>query len=734
MSMFRSMSPTTRKPGAELIGDFQKKFSHVIADPFLSQSPLDHNTNNTAKLQQAPVFPSQPYNAPQFNSNSFAGPSVVDYVTHSGQQPGILTPTANQMCAVVHSPAGDLHTPTVEWNLASTPSIWDQMVNVNVYTDPQQQQQQQHPLPHPPPQPPHHDAAPSTAHTDMNILEAQYQHHLFQNMDPFGQHQLFANRTTFRASSDYDPLDASIYPSSYTESLTDATQPTSAVEPAAIDRADFPPRPETQFRYRVTLHAPTAIADHAHDPPVTYLNKSQAYSVSIVDSATPSSSSQPVQYRTSVRITFEEPAHRSNPAACWRLWKEARGVVEAQQRRGKMRALEFVDLRMAPYAKKNVPRVQKVDRASFDGFCVTWTGTSGAGSSECVINVRFNFLSTDFSLSKGVKGVPIRLCVKTERISPDHSTPGLGGGGEAEVCYCKVKVFRDHGAERKLSNDVAHVQKAIHKVERQIAQGDPDGANGLGKRKRRKGVGHGLTKNHTVSMSLSPSRANSLTAIDDLHRALFELRNLFSSSQPVSVLSLKGDELDDPDLSPVSLSPDPCSAVPLGRISPIEEGGIANFHGDLVELPHRPFGQYPSTLSRRTDSPDVKPSLVSAGSSSTDLQVLGKVPQFQQVACFYIRIQDGNQQEPYYRAVYLTERTASDLISQLAKKYNVSPDQIVRLVHVRSTGLQVVVDDDVVQVIPEGQDMVAQISQVPNEPDSEVKTESVTSYEVQLVF
>lgn len=278
-----------------------------------------------------------------------------------------------------------------------------------------------------------------------------------------------------------------------------------------------------------------------------------------------------------------------------------------------MRALEFVDLRLG--SKKNAPRIKKLDSASFDGFCVTWTSTPEAGSSECVVNVRLNFLSTDFSLSKGVKGVPTRLCVKTEMIGLEDGTPAPGVGTEAEICYCKVKVFRDHGAERKLSNDVAHVQKAIHKVERQIAQGDIDGNNGLGKRKRRKGVGHGLTKNHTVSMSLSPSRSRSLTGIDDLHRALFELRNLFSSPQPVSVLSLQGDVLDDPDQSPVSLPRDTSMPVSLGGESTSETDAGANFHGDLVELPRRPFGREASIVEPKMESPDLGLSDINGRSS-----------------------------------------------------------------------------------------------------------------------
>ncbi|RHZ56146.1 putative CP2 transcription factor [Aspergillus thermomutatus] len=710
---------TSRKPGAELIGEFQQKFSHVIADPFLTQAPLEHAN---AKLANPPILPSQQYHAP-FN-DSLAIPNVVDYVTHPGQQVGHLTPTANQMCAVVHSPAGDLHTPTVEWNLASTPWIWDQMLSVQ----PDLQNQQ----PQPQPQQPNGHA--TTATRGVDVFESHYQHHLFQNMDPFASNHILPSNVSFGANSDYDPLDTSNHQDSYTESLGHATQLPLPVASDAIDRADFPSKLETPFRYRVTLHAPTAIADHAHEPPVTYLNKSQAYSVSIVDSTPPAHVPQPVKYRTSVRISFEEAAHRSNPARCWRLWKEARGAVEAQQRGGKMRALEFVDLRLG--SKKNAPRIKKVDSASFDGFCVTWTGTPGAGSSECVVNVRLNFLSTDFSLSKGVKGVPTRLCVKTEMIGLEDGTPAPGIGTEAEICYCKVKVFRDHGAERKLSNDVAHVQKAIHKVERQIAQGDIDGNNGLGKRKRRKGVGHGLTKNHTVSMSLSPSRSNSLTGIDDLHRALFELRNLFSSSQPVSVLSLQGDVLDDPDQSPVSLPRDSSTPVSLGRGSVSETDAGVNFHGDLVQLPRRPFGREGSTVEPKTESPDLVFSDLN-GRSSPESDNGDRASSYRHVACFYVRIQDNKQQEPYYRAVYLSERTTSDFICQLSKKYNVHPDRILRLVHTTPNSLRIAVDDDVVAEIPEGQDMIAQFTEVPAQLSSDGQDEGEgysTGYEVQLVF
>jgi hypothetical protein len=401
-----------------------------------------------------------------------------------------------------------------------------------------------------------------------------------------------------------------------------------------------------------------------------------------------------------------------------------------------MRALEFVDLRMG--LEKNAPVLKKVDSASFDGFFVTWLGTPEAGCSECVVNIRLNFLSTDFSLSKGVKGVPTRLCVKTEMIGLKDATPALGVGNEAEVCYCKVKVFREHGAERKLSNDVAHVQRAIHKVEKQITKRGINSKtnNCLGKRKQAQGVGHGLTKNPIVSTSLSSIRSNHLMGIDDLHKASFELRKLFSSQQPVSKLSLQGDVLDDLDQSPISLAQDFSTPMSLGGGSMSVNNAVVNFHSGPVEAPGRPSGRKASTVKPKAESSDLGLSDMQSWSSpESDKRDLSC--SYEHVACFYVRFLNEKQQEPYYRAVYLRERTTSDFICQLSRKYNVQPDRILSLVHIKQNNLRVVVDDDVVGEIPEGQDIIARFTEVSAQFGSDGRdgTEGYDNgYEVHLVF
>lgn len=298
---------------------------------------------------------------------------------------------------------------------------------------------------------------------------------------------------------------------------------------------------------------------HSREIPISYLNKGQAYNLTVMDSSPPMVSSEPVRYRTFVRVSFEEEEQRSKPAACWQLWKEGRGLNEAHQRGGKLLAVEYVDpLQGGGGDDKN--RQVQIEQTSFDGFCITWTPNPSTGSTDCTIPVRFNFLSTDFSHSKGVKGIPVRLCAKTELVSPGEES---GVSHEPEVCYCKVKLFRDHGAERKLSNDVAHVKKTIEKLKQQIAQAEMGG--GFGKRKRGSNASSAmkhldrqkLSKHkRTWSMSSQDGQREKMSLEDDLQAKLAMMQEMFSSTRNVSVLALRGDEEDDPDLYPVRLPAD----------------------------------------------------------------------------------------------------------------------------------------------------------------------------------
>jgi hypothetical protein len=106
------------------------------------------------------------------------------------------------------------------------------------------------------------------------------------------------------------------------------------------------------------------------------------------------------------------------------------------------------------------------------------------------------------------------------------------------------------------------------------------------------------------------------------------------------------------------------------------------------------------------------------------------------VACFYVRFLNDKQQEPYYRAIYLRERTTSDFIYQLSRKYNIQPDRILNLVLIKPNNLRVVVDDDVVGEIPEGKDILARFTAVSAQFGSDGRDDTDgynNGYEVLLV-
>lgn len=520
----------------------------------------------------------------------------------------------------------------------------------------------------------------------------------------------------------------------------------------------------TRFRYQVTLNAPTAMVKHSDEIPVTYLNKGQAYVVSISDSMGLGPTPGPVKYRTVIRISFEDEQQRQRPSACWQLWKEGRGLAEAHQRGGKLQAVEYVDPNQGGDEETKRPRVE-LETASFDCFSVTWTPSPGSATAACSVAVRFNFLSTDFSHSKGVKGIPVRLCAKTEIIS--SGTPDSPPGPISEVCFCKVKLFRDHGAERKLSNDVAHIKKTIDKLKQQITQVE-NGVKEVGKRKRSsadKGGSNRPSKvlKHKRTWSVSSQGSNSRPAVEeDLHMKLATMQDMFTSTRPVSVLYLKGYEGDDPDVYPVSLPGEPTDLTKINQMNrkvswDRKTNSETTLSNSCVVSPSPSSRSMPADSRGNESSTFLKPAALSSNQTlSTDwdhlthlssgncsdfsnaavkvqkgpaddslpdwLEAFDVNPSYKApperaikpIACFYVLIKiPGNVPEnDYYRAVYLMERTVKDLIVSIAIKCGVEPIQVTRTLRINPKGLKIMVDDEVVRELPEGQDMVVEFAEV----------------------
>ena len=76
------------------------------------------------------------------------------------------------------------------------------------------------------------------------------------------------------------------------------------------------------------------------------------------------------------------------------------------------------------------------------------------------------------------------------------------------------------------------------------------------------------------------------------------------------------------------------------------------------------------------------------------------------------------------------ERTVKDLVRSIAAKCEVDPIRVERTIRVNSKGLKIIVDEEVVQELPEGQDMSVECNEI--ESEVPVKEEKKTSSSPQL--
>jgi hypothetical protein len=292
-----------------------------------------------------------------------------------------------------------------------------------------------------------------------------------------------------------------------------------------------------------------------------------------------------------------------------------------------------------------------------------------------------------------------------------------------------------------MSNDIAHVKKTIDKLKQQISQAEMGG--GFAKRKRgnnttatSKGTDRSMKlSKHKRTWSQSSDNSEKPSLEDDLQSKLSVMQEMFSSTRSVSMFGLRGDQQDDPDLYPIRLSGD---AEPI-KFETVSRTNTGDFSAEaLIPSPEssNPAENSPHTYSRpmtiqKNPSADQvsRGFLEAVGIDSTYRPPLERPPK--PIACFYIRF-SGNEESPhdYYRAIYLTERTVQDLIKQISSKQQIDPARIVSIKHVNEKSMQIMVDDDVVRELPEGQDMLVDISPM---TDSNVDAPG-SPIEIKLTF
>ncbi|KAF3402005.1 Grainyhead-like protein 2 [Penicillium rolfsii] len=492
-----------------------------------------------------------------------------------------------------------------------------------------------------------------------------------------------------RCDSGYETWDEPPRPLLSQDGFSGRPSSTSLVKPRSPQLSTagmgMPPIERERFRFHTCLQASTAMINDPKEAPESYLNKGQIYHLSLVDTAPPSSTTEATRYRTYIRVSFKEQEQRVNAEFYWRLWKESRGLTESENKDSELRAVE--------YTGQNGPQMQ-VDEEFLDGFTVSWTIDPGTGANRCTIPVRFNFLSTDFTLAKGVKGISVRLCAKTEQLN-NLETPY-----EPEICFCNVKVFRDHGAERKLFNDITNVQRRIAKLTEQVGKAslhEPPKKRKRGSVAAKsigdlKGFDLSLTHEHGLSMDIA-----GVPAAEKLQSRLVNLRNMLFSTSSESVLSLRGGKEDDPEMHITRL---PSTASSGLRNLATQRGSTASLDESM------------GAVRLGSDGMDT----AQDGSSVASVKGSGLRPSPMPVACFFIyRAGNWSTWDRCYRAIYLRERTAHDLVQRICEKCGVDASEIARILHTNQAGLEILVDDDFVRQMTEGQDMVVRIEELPLE-------------------
>jgi transcription factor CP2-like protein len=195
----------------------------------------------------------------------------------------------------------------------------------------------------------------------------------------------------------------------------------------------------SQEKYVVTLGAPISIAQRMGEDTLTYLNKGQFYSLFCKAN---SSTTTPELVKSVVYLTFfDEPDSRVEHNN-WQYWYSL-------QANPNQKAFDI--------DRKSCENIQgkPVDLA-YNVTSYVWRPELG---SKLVL--RINCLSTEFSSQKGVKGYPLHVVVDTyEDLESETAEP-------VHRAYCKVKIFRDKGAERKNKDETKNLDRRMQKFMKQ---------------------------------------------------------------------------------------------------------------------------------------------------------------------------------------------------------------------------------------------------------------------------
>lgn len=235
---------------------------------------------------------------------------------------------------------------------------------------------------------------------------------------PSGKEKTFQDSPSVVQNSSHSPVSPNIPSKSYSQEHVDTVF-------------------SSQEKYVITLGAPISIAQRMGEDTLTYLNKGQFYSLFCK-----ANSDCPELVKSVVYLTFFDEQDNRVEQSNWQYWY-------SQQANPNQKAFD-IDRK----ACENI-QGKPVDMA-YNATSFIWRPKLG---SKLVL--RINCLSTEFSSQKGVKGYPLHMVVDTfESLENDATEP-------VHRAYCRVKIFRDKGAERKNKDETKNLDRRIQKIMRQ---------------------------------------------------------------------------------------------------------------------------------------------------------------------------------------------------------------------------------------------------------------------------
>ena len=212
-------------------------------------------------------------------------------------------------------------------------------------------------------------------------------------------------------------------------------------------QADSSPRVQiakqySPFGFHNTLEAPTAQWVRRDEDRCTYLNKGQFYGVTLEYRPNPTEPfhGDMASVKSVVMLVFRDAKNPDDEVNAWEFWHQ-------RQPTSKQRIIDAETNNMSEECG-----IQQIEDVSYNAIAVYWNPLQ----KPAFISIAVQCLSTDFSLQKGVKGLPLHLLVDTYVKNP--------ADGEYDIVhrgYCQVKVFCDKGAERKFRQEERRASRKV---------------------------------------------------------------------------------------------------------------------------------------------------------------------------------------------------------------------------------------------------------------------------------